>query len=106
MLGDKANAIIEDTDKDRIKLQNNLENYAESKRISVSSAKDEGYIFKIIFEDSKRVYYVDMDGNIIDTITPRYTVCYYLENVDDSEYSIAKTERFEISNGGGNNIQI
>ena len=106
LLGNKRNATIEDTENDRKKLQNNLESYIGSNKISVSSAIGDGYIFKVIFEDSQRVYYVDEDGDIIDTITPRYIVCYYLENIEDSEYSIVKTERFEISNDERKNIQI
>ena len=106
LLGVKKYAILEDTNEDRTKLQNYLESYTGGARVTVSLATNEGYVFKVIFENSGRIYYVDEDGNIIDTITPRYTVCFYLENIDNSKFSKVKTNLFEISEGGAATVQI
>lgn len=106
LLGYKKNNILENTEEDREKLQNNLEDYTGSRRITVSFASEEGYIFKVIFEDSKRVYYVDADGDITDKVIQRYTVNFYLENVNDSEFTIEKSELFKISDEVGKTITV
>ncbi len=106
LLASKKNAILEDTEEDRIKMKNNLDNYTGSTKNTVSSAGDEGFIFKIIFGDSGRTYYIDSDGNVIDTLTPRYMVCFYFENLDNSEFSLEESKFLEISSGEQKTVKI
>ena len=77
---------------------NNKYKYSGTSEIAVVEVNDSRYLFAVQFVKSQRNYYVDKDGNVVyeGDIVPTYVVSYYLQNIDDNNYTVAKRENYEI----------
>ena len=75
VLGQKTNGIIEKSDKD--KFEENLRKNYNNQKIDVSVLENQDpYIFEVTYSESKRKYYVTIDGEFDEIIRKRLTIEY------------------------------
>lgn len=80
--------------------------YTGTSKIAVVPTNDSKYIFVAQFVDSKRNYYADEDGNVVyeGDLNEGYVIKHYLQNINDSNYTIAKEDSYELFNNTTVNI--
>lgn len=75
VLGQKTNGMMEKSDKD--KFEENLRKNYNNQKIDVSVLENQDpYIFEVTYLESKRKYYVTIDGDFNESIEKRLTIEY------------------------------